>query len=506
MHYPVWDLPFAHGLLIAVIAVIHVFIAHIAVGGGLYLIVTETLARQRQDPVLLAIVQSHSRAFLLLSLVFGAMTGVGIWFTIGLINPTGTSALIHTFVWAWTIEWCFFFMEIVAALVYVYGWDRLSARQHQTVGWIYFIAAWFSLVVINGIISFQLTPGPWLSTRNVFDGFFNPTYWSSMFIRSFWAIGLAGLFGLWTATGREAGSRRIWLQRYSAVWSLVGIAAASLAVLWWWRKIPETARELTRGDMPIATVVTQWTPIAVAVLAVIVILGPLLFPRRSGRPVTLLVLGLGLFCFGLGEWVREGVRKPWIVQDYLYVNGLRADEIDRFREGGILANARWTRSVAATDSLALGRELFRVACQNCHARSGYNGLASRVSGWEPQYTTALIKRIEYLRRPMPPWVGTADEARALALYLHQLPGVPSEVALPADGRAAYERRCSPCHSLGGFRDLGEYIEGMESEEIYEFMEYMESDYMPPFTGSDRERQLLADWLGQNVARTKEVGR
>ena len=45
MHYPVWDLPFAHGLLIAVVAVVHVFIAHIAVGGGLYLVLTETLAR-----------------------------------------------------------------------------------------------------------------------------------------------------------------------------------------------------------------------------------------------------------------------------------------------------------------------------------------------------------------------------------------------------------------------------------------------------------------------------
>jgi mono/diheme cytochrome c family protein len=508
MHYPVWDLPFAHGLLIAIIAVIHVFIAHIAVGGGLYLVVTETLARRREDAELLAVVQLHSRSFLLLSLVFGAMTGVGIWFTIGLINPTGTSALIHTFVWAWAIEWCFFFMEIVAALVYVYGWDRLSARQHTIVGWIYFIAAWFSLVVINGIISFQLTPGEWLESRDVLDGFFNPTYWSSMVIRSFWALGLAGLFGLWTATGRGAEARRVWLQRYSAGWTLVGTAVASLAVLWWWQSVPEVAQDLTRGNMPIATVVTHWTPIAVSALALVVLLGPLALPRRSGRPVTYLVLTLGLVCFGLGEWVREGVRKPWIVYDYLYVNGLRADEIDAAREGGVLANARWARPVVKTDSLAVGEEVFRMACQNCHARSGYNGLASRVSGWEVEYTTAIIERLVFLRRPMPPFVGTASEARSLALYLHQLPAVPTAPSPLADGRLAYERRCSPCHSIGGFRDLGEFVEGLEADEIYEFMEFMQSDYMPPFTGSDEERELLAQWLADNVATRagEEAGR
>ena len=40
MNYPVWQLEFAGGgLLIAMMAVIHVFISHFAVGGGLFLVV-----------------------------------------------------------------------------------------------------------------------------------------------------------------------------------------------------------------------------------------------------------------------------------------------------------------------------------------------------------------------------------------------------------------------------------------------------------------------------------
>jgi hypothetical protein len=47
MNYPVWELQAAGGgLLIALVAVIHVYIAHFAVGGGLLLVLTEIKARR----------------------------------------------------------------------------------------------------------------------------------------------------------------------------------------------------------------------------------------------------------------------------------------------------------------------------------------------------------------------------------------------------------------------------------------------------------------------------
>ena len=164
MNYPFWDVPFGYGVLMAAIAVFHVFISHFAIGGGLYLVVTEQSARRRQDQATLEFLEKLSRFFALTTLVAGALTGVGIWFVIGLISPTATEALIHNYVWGWATEWTFFVVEITAALLYYYGWKRLSARAHLTLGWIYFVAAWLSLVIINGIITFMLTPGAWLAT------------------------------------------------------------------------------------------------------------------------------------------------------------------------------------------------------------------------------------------------------------------------------------------------------------------------------------------------------
>jgi cytochrome bd-type quinol oxidase subunit 1 len=94
MNYPVWQLGFlGGGFLIAVIAIIHVYIAQFAVGGGLFLVLTEHLARKNNDPGILEYVRKHTKFFLLLTMVAGALTGVGIWFTISLLSPSAT--LLH---------------------------------------------------------------------------------------------------------------------------------------------------------------------------------------------------------------------------------------------------------------------------------------------------------------------------------------------------------------------------------------------------------------------------
>ena len=504
MNFPVWDLPFAHGLLMAVVAGLHVFVSHFAVGGGLYLVVMETLARRRQDVAMLVTLEQHSRFFLLLTLIFGAISGVGIWFTAALINPAGISALIRTFVWGWAIEWTFFVAEIAAAMVYVYGWKKLSPGKHVAVGWIYFANAWMSMVVINGILSFQLTPGAWLETRNFVDGFFNPTYWSSLLVRTTYAIALAGLFALWTLTRRGSADQhpsRIRMIRGAGIWAAAGMAATALGTLWWWQDVPAAIRALTGGDMPIAATVTQLTPQAAALLGLLVVVFPLAMPRRTNRIVATVLLLIGLGVMTAGEWAREAIRKPFIVYGYLYSNGILVDEVDALRAQGIAARSDWVDGDEA-DPVVLGEQIFRATCQNCHARTGYNGLASRVAGWDEEFTAGMIQRLEYTRRLMPPWVGTEAEAEALATYLMTLK--PTEVQRPATGEQVFDLRCGSCHTLHDTNPLMEVVEGMDADELDDFFSDLERDYMPAFTGTDDERRMLAEWLatgaGTEVAR------
>ena len=90
--------------------------------------------------------------------------------------------LIHNFVFFWAAEWGLFLLEVVSLLAYyyTYPWSRsgrMSPETHMRIGIVYACAGFLSLVLINGIITFMLTPGQGLATGNVWLGFFNPTYW-----------------------------------------------------------------------------------------------------------------------------------------------------------------------------------------------------------------------------------------------------------------------------------------------------------------------------------------
>ena len=221
MDYPIWDVAMGGGVLMAWVAITHVIVSHFAIGGGLVIVVTETLAVKRSDPELRELARRSSLVLILVSTVFGAISGVGIWVVAGLISPGAISALIHNYVWGWAIEWVFFVVEIVAALVYYTTWDKISKGAHLMVGWLYFIGAYLSLVVINGIITFMLTPGGWLETRAFWDGFFNPTYWPSLVLRTGICILMAVAFMLWPAFKASA-DRRADLVRYLGWWFLGG--------------------------------------------------------------------------------------------------------------------------------------------------------------------------------------------------------------------------------------------------------------------------------------------
>ncbi len=158
MHYPWWYVPYLTApMLIGIIAVVHVLVSHYAVGGGLFLAVETGHAYRTGNKDYLAYLRRHARFFVLLTVVFGAITGVGIWWTIGLASPLATGVLIRTFVFGWATEYVFFILEIVSAFIFYYYWGRLSPQIHTIIVWIYGLSAWISLVLITAITGFMLT-------------------------------------------------------------------------------------------------------------------------------------------------------------------------------------------------------------------------------------------------------------------------------------------------------------------------------------------------------------
>lgn len=441
MNYPVWDVTFGAGLLIAIVSILHVFVSHFAVGGGLFLVLTERRALRQEDPETLSWLRRHTKFFVLVTVVFGAISGVGIWFTIGLIHPSATSSLIHAYVWGWAIEWVFFFLEITAALLYLYGWDKLPSRQHLWYGWIYFIAAYLSLVIINGIITFMLTPGKWVQTHEFWTGFFNPTYFPSLAVRTAIALALAGIYALFTASRLRDASLKTRLVKWSALWILPPLAAMPALVWWYIRSIPPGLWSSARGAMPTATHFAR-SAAGLAALTFVLVLVTLIRPARLSVAYSLTIMLSALATMGSFEFVREAVRKPFVIANYLYDNSLYVTpgaedggfSVKAINRAGVLNTARWVQHAAPANDgdVAAGREIFRVECQSCHTADRYRGMRRLLTArqWDVTARTAMLASLDLMHNGvMPPFAGTDRERTALSAYLatlYQAGGPPSD--------------------------------------------------------------------------------
>ncbi len=493
MNYPVWQLGFPGGLLIAAVAELHVFISHFAVGGGAYLVLTERRAYSHNDSELLGYVRHHSKFFALLTVVLGAVTGVGIWFTIGLVSPEATSSLIHTFVWGWAIEWVFFFVEIAAALIYAYQWDTLDRQIHLIIGWIYFVVAWASLVVINGIITYMLTPGRWLETRTFWAGFFNPTYWPSLWIRTAMAVALAGIFGLVTAMW-EPSALRERVVRWAGGWLVLGVAALLPLSRWYFHDFPAYARAYFSGIYP-AVHHALLGAVVCAEVALILALFALLRPKRMNPVIVAVLLLAGIGVMGSGEYLREFSRYPYVINGYIYATDVRVGQIEGIAAKGVAKTSPWVEG-SADNPHTYGRELFAMECGSCHSVAGYRAMGKFTRGWDAKFGSEILLHLPVVRETMPPFAGDEHDRAALGSYLASLaPATPSGANEKQLGQQVFAIHCALCHSVSGQRRPLD-LKGTDPEAIAGMLGTLGdiNPDMPPFTGTDAEGRALAIYL------------
>ncbi len=503
MNYPHWQLAIPGGMLIGLVAVLHVFVSQFAVGGGFFLVVTESWARRQKDAALLEYCRRHSRFFALLTLVFGAISGVGIWFTIGLVSPEATSTLIHTFVWAWAIEWVFFFVEIAAAIIYYRTWDTLTARDHQIVGWIYFVAAWMSLFVINGILTFMLTPGRWLETHDFWDGMFNPTFLPSLLARTAVCAILAGIFGYITLP-RQEGREKV--ARWAALWIMAGALVLPLALWWYFTRIPQFAQLYLNGVLiGVRHAVRGGVGFTLLALGISLVFG-VWKPRWMRPPIVALLVVCGLGMVGAGEYLREFVRKPWVINQVIYANDLSGAQVEALQSKGVSHTANFLLT-DDTASAAYGENLFQLQCGSCHAAQGYRGMKRRVDGWDAEFAADILQHIHMLRGTMPPYAGNEEDRKALGSYLASLnPPWHFEVTDANRleiGERVFAARCGHCHSVNGnLRPLRGDFENQTPSQVQEMFPALGamSSNMPNFNAPDDQAKALAFYISHEASK------
>lgn len=435
MEYPVWVVPVLTApMLIPLVAIPHVIVAQFAVGGGFLLADGVTWAYRNGRADVLAYLRDLTRFFVLLTIVFGAITGVGIWWTIGLTSPESTSALIHVFVFGWATEWVVFVIEIVSAFAFYYLWDRLRPREHMAMGWIYAASAWLSLVLITGITAFMLTTGRWTPEANFFVAFFNPSFLPQVLIRTGGSLAIAALWiGVHLSFRAPEAMRDELVPRISR-WAIVGMLLILIGGIGYFAVLPDHAR-LNILRAPLLLIMTTLNFGATLVALTAFGLGHLRGGRWINPPEALLMLLIGIVAITSGEFLREGARKPYRIERYIFSPGVRVAEAALLQQEGLIARSPWLQlylredlglpeealrdpaRLPETQKVQVGEALYVYHCSSCHALDGYNGIRPLIQPWTPEMIADAIRHLHRTNPAMPPWLGNESEREALIAYL-----------------------------------------------------------------------------------------
>lgn len=142
---------------------------------------------------------------------------------------------------------------------------------------------------------------------------------------------------------------------------------------------------------------------------------------------------------GTFERLREFIRKPYVIGDYMYANGILVDEYPLYQQTGILKHTPYAAMAEVTEEnkIEAGEAVFNLACTRCHTT---HGISSVVRKFERMYGTdnplnaeamkVYIKNMHNVRHYMPPFPGNDAELGALAAYISEQQKRPKRLEGP----------------------------------------------------------------------------
>lgn len=410
--------PLMSGAVIGGMGIFHVFLAQFAIGGGMLMTYVEWLngkGRCRDGRLFLS---GFFRILVLVSFVLGAVTGVGMWLTSIQVSAPTIGLMVRTFHWIWAVEWTFFALEVISGYVFYRYGDYLPRQRRLQLLVLYSSAAWFSLFWINGILAWQLTPGRWVETKDIWLGFFNPSFWPSLLFRTIACMATAALAAAVVINTMKIPRQRRQELLHVTARFLAPMVAMPLLAVWYLYVLPEDSRSWVLGG---STVITMLFGVGAASCALVAIYAIVVLRFRNlyvNGATALLLLALAFGATAGGEFVREGARKPFTVRRVLYSNAVTPASVAYLREHGSVAKDPYPlpRQYPSAQ-LELGARVYRHQCFVCHTLEGMNGLVHLTNTWSVDQRRLNIAKLQQTKAFMPPFAGSPAELEALVQLL-----------------------------------------------------------------------------------------
>ena len=448
MDFPLFHLDFmGNRMLVAIIAILHVLINHaLAVGFAPLVTILEFRAYEKMkiDKEKGAAWDEMARKLMFTAFIIttslGALTGVGIWFAASLANPASLGSLIRVFYFAWFTEWIIFVLEVVFIMIYFLTWKKSNEspkrkKRHILFGVWLSIFSWLTMAIIVAILGFMMDPGSWIDHKTLFSGFANPLYLPQLIFRSAVAMMMAGCVALLITayTLKRGNIIRPGILRHISFWILIWMPVAAVGAYIYYWYIPRSMI----GNLPVALGTQEfqsWYDSLLLIIKIVVIIGFIvgilgtIAPKRLPKHLLIIPVLASIIFMGTFERLREFIRKPYVIGEYMYANGILVDEYPLYQQNGILKNTPYASITEITEEnkIKAGEEVFTLACTRCHTTHGINSIVvnfERMYGTETPLNVesmkAYIKGMHNVRYYMPPFPGNDAELDALANYIAQ---------------------------------------------------------------------------------------
>jgi len=448
MDFPLFHLDFTgNRMMVAVIAIIHVLINHaLAVGFAPLVTLMEFRGYQKKQFNPEEGLAWDNMAYKLLFVAFiittslGALTGVGIWFAAALANPASIGSLIRVFYFMWFAEWIIFVLEVVFIMIYFLTWKKSNEspkrkKKHILFGVWLSIFSWATLAIIVGILGFMMDPGSWTEKKSLITGFLNPVYIPQVIFRTGVAVMMAGCIALMiTAYVMKRGNKyRSSILRSISIWILIWMPVLAVGAYSYYWYIPRSMI----GNLEVAITTQQfqqWYDSVLTVLIVVVSIGfavsilGAVAPKKLPKHLLIIPVIASFLFLGVFERVREFIRKPYVIGEYMYANGILVDEMPLYQQDGLLKNTPYSSitNITEENKYQAGKDVFNLACTRCHTTHGVNSV---VTNFEIMYGSdkplnkeamkTYMKNMHNARYYMPPFPGNDAELDALAEYIVQ---------------------------------------------------------------------------------------
>ena len=454
--YPIFEMPvIGQRMLMAINAIIHVYVSHGgAVGGSVVLALLAIWAHKRGDLAAYKMTFKVLMVFFIISTSVGALTGIGMWIHANILSPNAIGGLIRVFFWKWFIEWIVFNFEVVLLLLWFMTWKKNELTpegraKSNRLGIYYAIASWLTMVIITAILAFMLTPNfegqPWVDPE-VFPGnvdynnaLFNPTWGPSLAFRTFSSIAFAASLAImWTwiigtfSSNPEDKDAKPRMIKFLATIMVVTVPLGVVFGYWYLSVIPDSALSM----IPTAMMTREFEDkfdlmytivIGVGIVVLLTTIIAYFSPKRMPYVAASAMVIAFLVFWGYEERVREFIRKPYIIYNYMYSNGIRPTDVPYLNKVGVLKHATFIEdekkiiNEEQSNIVEVGHSIYLIECRICHTDNGINGLKSLTKGWSKEAIAARLNNLPGGGTPyMPPFVGTQEEKQALAAYIHSL--------------------------------------------------------------------------------------